>query len=454
MKKTALALVTASLISGCGGGGSDSENLSRPPTTSPSTTTYTYTAVSTNSCGMTAPQSDAVMLVHNDDFSTREVIRADSNGEMALTVTDGDTVNVSVFTTSQYGEQPATLNISTYVDADPDAIRKNFVNAGLEDALCECANITLSIQNPEITNDQVEVIVNDNFVFQPWSTDTSSLEYATEVCRAPDGNWPAIPAMIRDAGNVYSGILTEYETSGTNVFPVTDLAEPVLVSQGPVSLPDISLNNFVSIGFREGTPLLQESINSDNYDAAFYFTSPALEAVSLTNVVASYDIEINDPDINTVNVWSNSQRLFNEQPASTVDFNHLDFSSVSAEFENSANLESFDFSGSGAQAVSLTTFFNDEAGSPVLTWQINTPASASFAALDNINLEDSQHVMLDQMSGPLSDEVYFSLGIYRFNGASNFSEALQALESADYRQWSGSVTGMDSITAGFLMNAE
>lgn len=109
MKKGLCYLLVCSALAACGGGGSDSNsNTSSTATgnnsntgTANNTKTVTMNVTSENLCGDELPNTNAVLVVHNDDMTTLSMHTPDSNGLISFT-TESQQLTVSLASVSFY----------------------------------------------------------------------------------------------------------------------------------------------------------------------------------------------------------------------------------------------------------------------------------------------------------------------------------------------------------------
>lgn len=450
MKLLPVGFLPVILLSACGGGSDDSGST---PTPNGPTETFTYTAVNVNTCGIETPQTDAVLLVHNDDFSTRQVIEANSNGELRVTVEQGQNVTLSFFTASYSSNNVGQVNINTYIDAAPASIRQTFSSFTPGNDGCECTDVTVNISNAILPERHDSVILNQALLDTNWSDETLSGQYTTSVCRAPGESWPALSASTYFGApdEYYTGILSDYSVNELIGFPVENLAERVDIIPGPLSYPGINQVISTSAAIVDNNAIFSEYRNIADAGTANFFTDEEIDVHAFASIVDAGDIAVADPDIGSMRVRSYSRRYVTDLPSQPIDFNHIDYSIVDAELDRSAELDTFDFSAAGADLVVVSTSLTDINGSTVLTWSIVTPAQGDFTALDEIELEDANHPLLNNQSIELSDEVYMDFLIYRFDELNSYSRALEATEIGAYSGRHELISGYDYISASFVI---
>ena len=399
---------------------------------------------------MEYPQTDAVLLVHNDDFSTRDVINADSNGEMSLTVQPEDTVTVSFFTTRNADSGKPELTVDTYIDANPASIREKFYSSHLDDEQCECTDVNLQLSNTVLAEEPYEVTVNNNYLSSNWTPGTSYIEHATTVCRAPGENWPTITATMEFYSERYSGFISYYDPTKTISLQVDNLARSVDIGW--------SRNNpYANVISTSATIIDDNAIffnfgDSSQAERKFIYPDPEVKFYTFINDLETQDMPLDDPEIDFVRVSSFGQRYFTEPPTQRVVFDHIDYNMLEAELLHSSELDSFDFSAAGIQLMEISSYFEDVDGNNVLNWNITSSASGDFSALDEIELADSNHPLLTNQNIVLSPNVELDMSVYRFNDINTYTQALEAKEIGPYSGRHNLTSGYDYIKASFFLN--
>lgn len=418
------ALIFSYVLSGCGGGGGSEESALTqatspsqpttpppPPPPAPTPKTLTIQTQTVNRCDVYAPQTDSILVVHNDDFSQDSIHNSDENGIFAVDfITDRATI--SVVSKSKRLDQPETLNIDTYFGVtitDLGVINNQYEL--VEDARCECTLSDISLSN----NVETEYPLRSNIGVDSEQNGGRDFVAGTvfkqhEICRDITKDWPALGATM-EFGNgisrrVYTGKLTEYVPAAELFLEINNLERQI-----PIQLNDENPGQPVVFSFGindEGTQYFNLTFEESSGAVVF-----ADDNLSFTGVVAAKtDNSENYISLPDHRIYTRSLRSIDATQTEILDFDYFDRQVFSASVEETLSSDNYDFSRAiGADAFTLTTQLLDANSQVVLNWQIVAAPQGSFAGLDNFSI-DQLDLTIDNESIPQRARVNWILTDY------------------------------------------
>lgn len=149
--------MVVSLLSACGGSGSDTDNVNtqqpevtspQPPSTQPQTDPnakpiLAFSVVQSNSCNVKTPDLDARLIIHNSDFSTQSIHEPDENGLLSVEMDTQRATFSLIFKEKFLREDPIAIKAMTFSNAsiqDYGEFETVFRDES-DDTVCECESI-------------------------------------------------------------------------------------------------------------------------------------------------------------------------------------------------------------------------------------------------------------------------------------------------------------------------
>jgi len=194
-----LSLFFVSLLVGCGGGGSGGGDSITSSNVASSATVNTLSIMAKykDSCGNETPASDAALLIHNSDYSNKEIIYADANGKLTYT-TDKANQTLSIVMRGEKNEVNGIkpIYIATFID-QLVADMGDFNQYTDSTVACQCQLFDLKVNVPSRINDigigRISGVKDggykDNNLGYTNFTDFS-------VCKDSSGAWPLISTQF------------------------------------------------------------------------------------------------------------------------------------------------------------------------------------------------------------------------------------------------------------------
>lgn len=419
--QVAILFLLALIASGCGGGGGDSSPIPAPetepaptpapepePEPEPEPLQLTVSVRSLNECGMYTPQTDAKLIIHNDDFSNQSVHAADSNGAFAVELLS-ERATVSVWSKSKGSGTPEYVEIDTFHQVTATDIGK-ITNSYFEDddPNCECVDTSITLVNPSEDGRPESVSIVDREFFSYETAESGTTVESYQVCLEINGQLPALTATLSydDTSGLtrtYAGKVTDYSLSENIVIDVTTLQQ-----QNDIFINDELPEQFstTSRAISQTGELLYSVRQSNRFNNnAAYFIEPEISF----NQLFTYSFD------RTPYTTLPDQRLYTGAGKSLsslsgpIDFSFFEREIFANSVEDSLGKEEHDFSASaGADVFTLTTRVRDESNNRILNWRIVAPASGSLAGIENFSI-DGVNFSLDNAEEPGETRVYWQI---------------------------------------------
>lgn len=158
-----LALITASLsaaiLSGCGGGGGSSSSDTGANTGQPPAQTINIQAYSYNSCGITSPATDALVVFHAQNGSIINVANADSAGKIEAEVPSG-THHLSTINWRTNSNGQTQPDIASYLNSTAEGLTTIYGRDDSNSQNCGCKSIYIDTASLSSQNGGTNITVN------------------------------------------------------------------------------------------------------------------------------------------------------------------------------------------------------------------------------------------------------------------------------------------------------
>jgi len=425
-----LSLFFVSLLVGCGGGGSGggASITSSNGDNSATVNTLSIMAKYKDSCGNETPASDAALLIHNSDYSNKEIIYADANGLITYkTEQANQTLSILMRGAKDEVNGINPMFLATYIDQPVVDMGDYYQYTGISDA-CQCQLFEVKVNVPSRINDigrgsisgvKGSVKINNDIGYTNFT--------GLSACKDSTGTWPliatlidynypeqALAALIPDISTV---VETSAELEGTVVNINTNHAASTQVStviDGKYRLRNYSLNS------------------SDN---VYGFATDAVDfyAVSAYHFESVYDI----PNVDDAFIWTlsseNSTNLNKTFDLLLTDIDYISLFDVLVSDSGQYDLSyvpNMDYITVGVEAT-----YNNET---VLNWMLFAPISGEVPKIENIDLsafiaEDTLDASVDRMLMYIDAQGYDGVDGYQDYMNSRLE---RTLESRTLDKWS------------------
>ncbi|APD95421.1 hypothetical protein BM523_16260 [Alteromonas mediterranea] len=441
MKYNKQLLITslAAAIAGCGGGSSSqpptNDNGSTPPT---SNFEYVVSANYFSSCGEITPQTEAMVVRHDNSGAVAAVYEADDDGNIAI-----DYAGVATYTMLSVGYwgETAYPRVHTYVDITADKIKNTRIIAegfANEDS-CECNNITFDISNVPVALPMASVVVSTTTsadIFDINDTDGLAEAY---VCRSIGGDWPDIAltltsAQEEPAKTYYTAVLSGYSFDETFVVSNAELVRKV-----PFSVLNNNVNSDsslrVSLRGRKDD-WLHYADNVRVWDVAELSPSVPIFDTPETYIDA-YNVEFDSfssegTDIQ-VSIYTGAEVTVPSTHTESLDLSLMSYDLFSQQVSTFFDDESYDLSALGADSVTVTMSGNDSFDDRLYFFQLTTPSEGSLAILDSLEIEGVDFPLSSNFNfdeEPASG--YISLEAYDVQSTTDYLESLNSDDVTAY----------------------
>ncbi len=406
MFRVGAIFLSTTIAIGCGGGGSSTpSNPGNPSNPIPVQVAPKLTVQTSkiNQCNLRTPQTDSVLIVHNDDFTNRSVHSADEEGRFSIEL-PSERMTVSILSKEKSsGEQEATRIDTFYQVSATDLGVINNRYYPENDPDCECVESDISLQNTFESNFPERSTLLGSSVRGGDDITGGVIVRQKEICRTSDGSWPVLGGTMRFGGpsfkRVYTGKLTEYE-------PSTDVVVEVNAQESyvPVHLigEDESQFNIASRGI-SGSDTLYYDFAFDTDSGAVVFSDEVLDY----SHISLYDFDFSGDYISLPNhtLFTRSVRSVAFPQNQTLDFEFIERQQFARAVEETIEQDSYDFSeATGAEVFILFTDILDSSNGLLLRWRIVAPIAGSLSGIDNFSIEDT-NFSIDNTNVPNSAEV-------------------------------------------------
>lgn len=423
--------VSANLIA-CGGGGSSTPTAPNPDLggNNPSQSRLSAQVMSSNICGATRPQQDAVLIVHNSDFTTLSTHQADGEGRFAINL-DEETVTVSLVSRTTDSTMQEAVSVDTFVDIPVMDLGKFTKRVAIEnDSDCECVQTDVSLRN------SIETVSPSDFALNLRNTSFTNVSarsngaifQSVDVCRSVDGQWPYLSGTLEYGflgDRAYWGSLDEFEPAQALEIEVNALAQDVPIN---VDFGDSAGSTVVrTYGRLRGVQhhLIQPLGVGASVPIA---TDPNMETYVVDAATIDFNRGVLAPLTNDF-LLNIARKDYTQVPSSTVDLAVLDEEAfIQATLQTFGDTDSYDYSANpSADIFRFFTQIEAEDGGEILYWRISGPITGNLAGIDNFSL-DGVDFVVNNTSQRVATEAFFTWSIEDLEAAQGYHDYL-ALEA-------------------------
>lgn len=409
-------IITTALLltlSACGGSGgsSSSDNQSSNNTTPPQQSAITIQAVYIDACGNETNATDAALLIHNSDYSNKQIVNANVSGEMSY-LSDNATETISiVMRGSELVDGVKPIELTTYVDHPVIDMGVIYINTN-DKSQCSCEVVDLRVNVPARPNDLGSPYIDGEEQFQDVYGAQGYAQYTgIERCSSPGTSKSPLSVHVDYFGP---------EESFANYINETPLPSEIdtVVLGTPASVLSPNANRQIS-AFIDG----EYHFRSYAYDDITNIYSYPFEGIEFYSVDAySFEDLYGIPNVDSAYLFSlksENTRNINQTfdlPMVSVDYAELLAILVSDSGE-------YDFSSSNAfdyMTVSVTA--SGYAGD-ILDWYMYAPTSGMVPKIENIDLSQ---FMSDSEFEARAERLNMSVGARGYQGITSYSDFLQS----------------------------
>lgn len=200
--KSLAVLSCVSLLTACGGSSSSTNSTTTPtPTPQPVLNSLKIKVIETDKCGNQFAPLDAIMVIHNDDFSAKEVITADANGVLSFdSELDNETITIAMKAQADDTGNREILMNTLVQQPTVDMGEQKFLNYQIN---CGCEEIELFVNGPYSENARYRI--DGDFGGHIRSNDFGIGTGSVKICPDSQGNWQNISSIATylDRNEVY-----------------------------------------------------------------------------------------------------------------------------------------------------------------------------------------------------------------------------------------------------------
>ena len=401
------SLFLVSLLVGCGGSGSSSDSSNKANSTTMQT--LSIMAKYKDSCGNETPASDAALLIHNSDYSNKEIIYADANGKLTYT-TDNTNQTLSIIMRGENDEVNGIkpIFLATYID-QPVVDMGNYYHYTGSTVACQCQSFEVKVNVPSRSNDIGSGSISGAKGGGDINNDIGYTNFTNvSACKDSTGSWSLISTLIdynypeQAFAALIPDISTVVETSADLEGLVVNIDTNTEASKQVSTVIDgkYRLRNYVFSTYGNVYGFDAESVD-------FY-------AVSAYNFETLYDI----PNVDDAFYWTlssenstNLNKIF-DLPLPEIDYISLFdiLLSESGQYDLSY-LPNMDY-----LTVGIDAEYNDEI---VLSWILFAPISGQVPKIENIDLSA---FISDDVLDTSVDSIVMYIDVQGYHGVNGYQD--------------------------------
>lgn len=409
-------IITTSImlvLTACGGSGgsSSSSNQSSNGNTPAPKPGITVKAVYVDACGNETNATDSALLIHNSDYSNKQVIKANSAGEMSYS-SDNATETVSLVMRGALqvdGIKPIAL--TTYIN-QPVIDMGKIIYRTSDKSACNCQQANLTVNVPSRASD-IGNAEFDGQVNQPSVSNQRGFSTAFDVeqCAKVGGEMPLITSHID---------FNSPNESFAALFPnisEKDSAEAVI--QGtPVNI--ISADSTRQVAAFIGDDYYLRSFAFRESDSVYSYPVDQIEFYSID----AYNFEHLDyiPDVDSAYMLtaastktSNINQTF-DLPRVSMDYTELLSILVS-------DTGSYSLPNSGMFDYMTVSLIGSNPSGEILDWYMYAPTSGNVPKIENIDL--SEFISDSDLSARV-ENLSMGVGARGYDGISSYDDFLRS----------------------------
>jgi len=379
-----LATISCVALTACGGGGSSESVTANSNKNTVVVTQNTFSAkmVYRDYCGNEQINTDAQLIVHNSDFTTKAKINAAADGTLSYS-SDSENEHISiVYLRPDKGNDFRSVSMTTIIDqplVDVGIIA--YETSSKENCNCEISNFTIFSNNHDYSNYNVTLQGNSVDHYTSSYDGVNIIDFY--MCPSIQGQWGSVSATLSYPNQgIVKGAFNE------SLAPYTDMNADI--TGEPVT---INLTN--KDGFEEGTRLNISSIISGMTHFWQYayateqvmFTFP-LENTDYYNANAYHSKEIFKADNEYTYVRSMQLKNLTEIQEQ-IDLTLPTFDSNRLLALHNDNSTLYDFSDtSDYDFFNFQLLLSDQNYNTILIWNLVTPLSGNIPNWEDFDISD------------------------------------------------------------------
>lgn len=409
--KTISLISICSLITACGGGGSSSTTSDNTNSDSNTSNTLSLVVKYKDACGNEVLASDAALLIHNDDYSNKEIINADQNGKLTYQAANTQqTISIVIPGQNKVGNI-TPINIATFIDY-PVKDMGEFIDYTYETDACSCQTFNLQVNTPARAND-----IGQGRIFGiEGAANISSYRGQNHfddfmVCKKQTDAWPLVSTVINFDSPSESFAAYIPDIANTTVVDAENQGKVV-----DITTNDYSANKQVTTVINELNSLRSYTFDSSKNVYAFEHGDVAYYDVSAYKVEFMHQF----PDVDealfiksSTNNTTDINKSF-DLPLPTIAADKLlDILVSDSGHYDLSQTASLDYMAVGLNALS--------AGEDILNWTVIAPASGQVPQIENIDISS---FISDSALESATDEIELTAVTKSLSGIDGYQDYL------------------------------
>ena len=407
-------LITMALIltlSACGGSGGSSNSNTESSNNTSQSAGITVKAVYLDACGNETNATDAALLIHNNDYSNKQVIKANTSGEMRYSSSNATETVSLIMRGERLVDGIKPISLTTYID-QPVIDMGKIIYRTSDKSACNCQYVNLTVNVPSRASDtgtaNFDGQVNNPSVsnYQGFSTADG-----VEQCAKAGQAMPLVSSHVN--------FNNPNESFGALFSDVSQVDSVEASLQGsPVSIVSADYNKQIAA-------LIGDTYHFRSYayaqtDNVYAYPAEQIDFYSID----AYDFEDLDylPDVESAYIFTvastkttNINQTF-DLPRVTIDYTELlgILASDSGSYSLS-NSSQFDY-----MTVSVTGF---NPSGEILDWYMYAPTSGNVPKIENIDL--SEFISDSDLSARV-ESLSMAVGARGYDGISSYDDFLRS----------------------------
>ena len=408
MNRNIISAALVLTLSGCGGSESSSNSTGPTPTVPGK---ISIKAVYSDECGNEISATDAKLLIHNSDFSSKEMISADANGEMHYS-SSRSTETISIVTRGVNdidGVMP--LSLTSYID-HPVVDMGTIKIRTFDTSQCSCQQNDLNVSTPARPLDIGQLKTSVAYYNTLKNSVGSSQVLGLKQCFKADEDVKLMSAQMKYAA--------PDESFGVLIPDFMQVSSVDAVTQGQLVNINSDSTYRSTAAFIDGNYYLRNTVRSSDENVYSY----PFEETEF-HVVDAYEFDFLDdiPDVDEAYIYTLSrQRSTNinqtfDLPLIKIDYNEL-FEILGSDSGSYSLSNTTDF-----DVINLAMIGSGYAGT-MLDWYIYAPMSGQVPNLDNLDL--SVFISNEELASRISN-IRMEAFASGYQGISNYNDYLNSI---------------------------
>ena len=424
MQKGYFVALTCAALTACGGGSSDSSTTpSSEETAVIKQNTFTVKVVNRDACGNTQVNTNAQLLIHNDDFTTKAKINPSTDGSLSYE-TENTNEHLSVLyklPENTDGFQP--VFVKTYFEQPMKDIGELVFNTrDYNDCICQGSDFSVQIDNHYEEN-YVFRVDSQGYYYQASTTEGINVSNY-RACQDSSGKWQPFSANIRYfPQDVSRAVYSPSLPPDTNI-------------QADIDGVPITINVTNEIDLSELTKRAATRINGEWVFAqyaypdipVYFFPLPEADYTYVDALHYNNDLPQVDGVSSSYSTASHLKKF--KEPTVVVDLTLPVLDAGDLMNLGLYRSQDYDFSQSGDfDFLNLYVWLIDANDDNLIVWDVYAPSSGTLPNFENIDISS----MFSESKYTEITNSYINVELVGYDGINSFQDYMLDKEN----EWTG-----------------